>query len=131
MTCKKIIFFDGVCGLCNKTVNFLMSVDKRQNLRFAPLQGDTAKNHLPAEIIEDLNTLVFYEDGELTNRSTAVLRALKAIGGFCGLLYVGIIIPRPLRDWIYKIVAKNRYKWFGEHETCRMPTPEERGRLLP
>ena len=128
---EKIIFFDGVCGLCNKTVNFLMRIDKRQNLKFAPLQGQTAQGRLPAEIIEDLNTLIFYENGKLSNRSTAVLRAIKTIGGFWRLLYVFIIIPSPMRDWIYKTVAKNRYKWFGKHDTCRMPTPEERGRLLP
>lgn len=128
---EKIIFFDGVCGLCNKTVNFLMRIDKRQNLKFAPLQGQTAQGRLPAEIIEDLNTLIFYENGKLSNRSTAVLRAIKAIGGFWRLLYVFIIIPSPMRDWIYKTVAKNRYKWFGKHDTCRMPTSEERGRLLP
>ena len=128
---EKIIFFDGVCGLCNKTVNFLMRIDKRQNVKFAPLQGQTAQGRLPAEIIEDLNTLIFYENGKLSNRSTAVLRAIKAIGGFWRLLYVFIIIPSPMRDWIYKTVAKNRYKWFGKHDTCRMPTPEERGRLLP
>lgn len=128
---EKIIFFDGVCGLCNKTINFLMRIDKRQNLKFAPLQGQTVQGRLPAEIIEDLNTLVFYENGKLSNRTTAVLRAIKAIGGFWRLLYVFIIIPSPMRDWIYKAVAKNRYKWFGKHDTCRMPTPEERGRLLP
>ena len=126
-----IVFFDGVCGLCNRFVDFLLRRDAAGRLRYAPLQGETAAAALPAEY-RDLDTVVF-RDGERTLvRSAAVAAILKRLGGvwrvFGALLWV---IPRPVRDFGYRLVAANRLRLFGERETCRMPTPEEAGRLLP
>ena len=129
-TAGPVVFFDGVCGLCNRFVDFLLRRDASGVLHFAPLQGETAAS-LPAEFRE-LDTVVF-RDGERTLvRSTAVAAILRRLGGVWRLVGGALwLIPRPLRDFGYRVVAANRIRLFGERETCRMPTPEEAGRLLP
>jgi len=126
-----IVFFDGVCGLCNSTVDFLIARDARGVLRFSPLQGETAARVLPAEIRDRLDTLVLARDGNTFIRTAAVSRILMMLGGFWafvgGLLW---LIPWPIRDLGYRCVSAVRYRFFGKHETCRMPTPEERARFL-
>ena len=126
-----IVFFDGVCGLCNWTIDFCMKIDKNKRLRYAPLQGETAAERLDAETLANLNTLVFWKDQQKHIRSSAVVRILWAVGG--GWAFLGWllwIIPKPLRDLGYILVSKNRYRMFGKKETCRMPTAEERERIL-
>jgi len=126
-----IVFFDGVCGLCNHTVNFLMARDRRRRLKFAPLQGSTAEQLVPAEVRSNLDTFVFSDRGRLYYRSTALSRILMEIGGVWeilgGLLW---LIPWPLRDLGYRIVSKLRYRLLGKHESCRLPTPDERAMFL-
>lgn len=128
---RAIVFFDGVCGLCNRTVNFLMARDRRGVLKFAPLQGKTAGQLVPESVRQDLNTFVFSDRGTLYYRSTAMARILMRLGG--GWKIVGLlmwIIPAPLRNLGYRGVAKVRYRLFGKTESCRMPAPEERARFL-
>ncbi len=126
-----IVFFDGVCGLCNSSVDFFMRHDRTGRLRFAPLQGATAAECLAAADRENLSSLVFFHEGRSMRKSSGVVQILKQLGGawklLAGLLW---IIPKPLRDLGYTCVATFRYQMFGKKETCRMPTPEERGRLL-
>ena len=128
---ESIVFFDGVCGLCNHTVNFLMRRDRRGVLKFAPLQGEISKELVPDEVREQLNTFVFADRGKLSYRSSALSRILFRIGGIWAVIG-GILwlIPWPLRDIGYRIVSKLRYRLFGKHESCRLPTPEERSRFL-
>ncbi|MFV0443525.1 MAG: thiol-disulfide oxidoreductase DCC family protein, partial [Planctomycetaceae bacterium] len=130
---RAIVFFDGVCGLCNSTVDFIFLHDKQQKLACAPLQGETATALLPAEIREELNTLVLQQsDGRRYIRSAAVVRILWALGGPWKLTAIGLwLIPLPLRNLGYRLVARWRYRLFGERQTCRMPTPEDADRLLP
>lgn len=124
-----IVFFDGVCGLCDFSVSTLMRIDRDGKLLFATLQGETAGS-LPDEQ-RDLNSIVFREGEKLTRKSTAVGRILKELGGGWGVLgSLLLVIPRPVRDLGYDIVAKTRYRVWGRKETCRMPTPEERSRFL-
>ena len=128
---SNIVFFDGVCGLCNHTVNFLMARDHASRLRFAPLQGTTAEQIVPPDVRENLNTFAFAHKGRLHYRSTALSRILMKIGGVwyaAGLLLW--LIPWPLRDLAYRIVSRLRYRLFGKSEACRLPTPEERARFL-
>lgn len=126
-----IVFFDGVCGLCNHAVNFLMARDRHRRLRFAALQGQTAGQVIPAEIRDQLSTLVFLEHGQLFYRSTAVARMLMRIGGPWKIVGAALwLIPWPLRDVGYRLVSKIRYRLFGKHQTCRLPTPEERQLFL-
>jgi predicted DCC family thiol-disulfide oxidoreductase YuxK len=127
-----IVFFDGVCGFCNRVVDFAIRRDRGAKLRFAPLQGETARRMLSAADVENLSTFVFYDEGSAYRRSSAVARMLWRIGGVWrvagALLW---IIPKPLRDLGYRLVAKYRYALFGKKETCRMPSPAERERFLP
>lgn len=125
-----IIFFDGVCGLCNWSVSFILKIDKKKKIRFSPLQGSTAQKVLSEEDRLDFDSLVFYNEGVVKKYSTGVLNILKEIGGIWSVFYVFIIIPVFIRDAVYRVIAKNRYKWFGKLDTCRLPTAEERAVFL-
>ncbi|MDZ4772578.1 MAG: DCC1-like thiol-disulfide oxidoreductase family protein [Planctomycetota bacterium] len=126
-----ILFYDGECGLCAKSVQWCLDHDVRAKLRFAPLQGPTyAKLALEAKPT-DLATVVLYDEGRLHVRSDAVLRLLHHIGGGFGLLgSIGRVIPRFLRDAAYRFVATRRHSWFGAADRCRLPTPGESARFL-
>lgn len=126
-----VVYFDGVCGLCNRFVDFGLRYDRQRRLRFAPIQGETAAQRLPSDLATDPTTIVLEEDGNLRFRSDAILRILHLLGGGWRLLGTFRIIPRPLRDVIYDWIARNRYSWFGKRDTCRLPTPEEREAFLP
>ena len=126
-----IVFFDGVCGLCSHSIDWLLARDPEHRLRFAPLQGTSAAAHVPPDVREQLDTMVLLKDGTVYLRTAAVCRILMSLGGrwsvFGGLLW---LIPWPLRDLGYRIVSRLRYRLFGKHETCRMPTPQERAVFL-
>ena len=126
---KKVVLFDGVCGMCNSTVDFLMSIDSRNLLKFSPLQGEFAAREAK-EDTKDLQTLVFYDDGKVYKRSSAVLRLLAQLGGIWSAAWWFLLIPTALRDWTYGLIARNRYKLFGKSEACRMPTKEEREKFI-
>lgn len=128
---ESVVFFDGVCGLCNRSVNFFMSVDRKQRLKFAPLQGELATRVVPDEMRNRMDTLVYAEGEQLHIRSTAVARILMTVGGIWKVMGTLLwLIPKPLRDLGYRCVSRLRYRLFGQTESCRMPTPEERGRIL-
>ena len=126
-----IVFFDGVCGLCNASVGRLLQWDQRGVLRFAPLQGTTAATMLPPDMVRDLDSLVLLDEQGLHQRSDAALLALKHAGGPWRLLSALRVVPRPLRDAVYGLIARRRYQWFGRKESCRLPGPHERERFLP
>jgi predicted DCC family thiol-disulfide oxidoreductase YuxK len=129
---RRIVFFDGVCGFCNAWVDFLIIRDPDGQLAFAPLQGETARQLLPDADRERLHSLVLWTPQRAYRKSAAVVRILWRLGGvwrlLAGLLW---LIPLPLRNLGYDVVARNRYRLFGKKETCRMPTPAERTRFLP
>jgi len=125
-----ILFFDGVCGLCNGLVDWLLPRDHHRQLKFATLQGATAKALLPPENIADLDTVVVWYRGKVLLRSDAILACLIQLGGLWRLLGIFKIIPAFIRDAIYDLIARNRYRWFGQRLTCRMPLPGERLRFL-
>lgn len=127
-----VIFFDGFCGLCNTFVNFVLPRDRRRLFRFAPLQGETANERLDRQDVDDLGTLVLLDEQGTHRRSAAVVRILKRLGGFWRLLAILLwVVPRPLRDLGYRVVARYRYRVFGKKEACRVPTAEEREHFLP
>jgi predicted DCC family thiol-disulfide oxidoreductase YuxK len=128
---KNVVFFDGICHLCNGFVDAVITRDPQHRFLFAPLQGTTAELLLSPDDRLNLSTVIYYENGKIYRRSDAVLKILSQTGGAAKLFSIAWIIPGPLRDFFYKIVAKNRYSWFGEREFCRLPTPEERSYLLP
>lgn len=127
---QSVVFFDGVCGLCNSAVDLFMQEDHHRTLFFAPLQGDLAKKKMPDLNTDQLDTIVFYHDNKVLEKSDAVLAIVSTMGGIFKLAVIFKVVPRSIRDNIYSFVAKNRYKWFGKKEACRMPTPEERSRFL-
>lgn len=127
---KQILFFDGVCNLCNGFVDFLVSRDKERRLRYAPLQGKTARDLLGDARTRELSTVVLWRDGAVSERSDAALNAIAELGGIWILARALKGLPRFFRDRAYDFVARNRYKMFGKRDTCRLPTPEERALFL-
>lgn len=126
-----VVFFDGVCNLCNGSVNFLIDRDARGRLLFAPLQGPTFRQVREAHPeLEELGSIVLLDEAGVHLKSKAALRILTALGGVWRLASILYLVPRPLRDLLYDFVAKRRYRWFGKSESCRIPTPELRARFL-
>jgi predicted DCC family thiol-disulfide oxidoreductase YuxK len=121
-----IILFDGVCNLCSGAVQFIIRHDSKKQFRFASLQSrfgeDVMKRFgLP---VNQFNSFILLENGEIYTRSTAALKVAKKLKGAWSLAYCFIIVPRFIRDAVYNLVARNRYKWFGKKEECWIPTPE-------
>jgi predicted DCC family thiol-disulfide oxidoreductase YuxK len=127
-----VVFFDGVCGLCNRFVDFVIARDAAGVFRFAPLQGETARDRLHEADVRKPKTVVLQDEQGVFRKSTAAVRIFMRLGGVWRILG-GILwlVPRPLRDVGYSLVARYRYAVFGKKETCRMPTPAERARFLP
>lgn len=126
-----IVFFDGTCGLCNRSVDVLLRWDTKAVLRFAPLQGTTAQALLPVAQVRDLDSLVLLDAHGMHLRSTAAIRAVEHLGGGWRGMALLRWIPGVLRDAVYGRVARHRYRWFGKKESCRLPSPAERERFLP
>jgi predicted DCC family thiol-disulfide oxidoreductase YuxK len=125
-----VILFDGVCNFCNGTVNFLIRQDKKGRFKFAPLQSAVAQQLLPHEHFKKLGSVVFLEENHLSQKSTAVLKVLNRLPWYWKWTQVFWIVPRLVRDAVYDVIAANRYKWFGEKDTCMIPTPEVKSRFL-
>ena len=125
-----VVFFDGVCTLCQRSVRYLLKHDKKKILKFASLQGECAKKILNAEQLKNLESLLFYNKKTLHKKSDAVLELCKVLGGGHKLLLVGYLLPKFLRDGLYGFIAKNRYRWFGQQEHCMVPTKDIQDRFL-
>jgi len=127
-----ILFYDGECGLCDKSVRWVMRHDHRRRFRFAPLQGETYRELAIDDKPTDVNTMVLLEAGRLHTRSSAAIRVLRALGGpWAWLASLARLVPRPLRDAVYNAIAARRHRWFGGPEACQLPTAAERAQLLP
>ena len=127
-----IILFDGVCNLCNTSVQFIIKRDKKGIFQFAPLQSDFA-----GQILENFQTsglktesVIYISGNKLYSRSSAALRIAKKLNTPWPVLYFFIIIPPFIRNWFYDLIARNRYKWFGKKESCMIPGPELKSRFL-
>lgn len=127
-----IVLIDGVCHLCQGLVKFIIPRDPQANLRFASLQSDVSRELLGAGGLpeEALNTVVLIENGTYYTESAAVLRIARRLRFPWPAAYIFILVPKPLRDALYRLVARNRYRWFGRDEQCLLPTPELRRRFL-
>jgi predicted DCC family thiol-disulfide oxidoreductase YuxK len=173
MSLERVVLFDGVCNLCNRSVDFLVRHDRAQRLRFAPLQSETGRALLRRTGFDllvsstaggnvaarslgnrrkrprtagreagapgsrgasgsggDPSTIVFVEGDRTHLKSSAGLRLLGALGWPWRIFLMFLLIPRPLRDLGYDWIARNRFRWFGRRDTCRVPSPEERARFL-
>jgi predicted DCC family thiol-disulfide oxidoreductase YuxK len=128
----KVILFDGVCNLCNGWVNRVIDADKQNQFKFASLQsnyGVKAVERLGLGA-DYLNTIIFYDNGKVYLRSNAVLQIARSLGGVYSLALILLIIPQFIRDFVYNLVANNRYRWFGKMDACRVPTPELKSKFL-
>ena len=129
---KKIILFDGVCNLCNHWVNFVIKRDKKDQFRFAALQEETGKKILIENGIDPnkFDSIILIENGKAYMKSTAALRIARRLGSAYPLTYIFILIPPFMRNWIYDVVGRNRYKWYGKKDSCMIPTPDLRKKFL-
>jgi predicted DCC family thiol-disulfide oxidoreductase YuxK len=128
---KPVIFFDDVCVMCNGFVNLLLKVDRREQFLFASLKGETASKLLPP-LPEDPTkwSLVYVDEKGIHDQSDASLEVYRRMGGIWWLLSLARFIPRSIRNPVYRVLARNRYRWFGKRDTCRMPSVSERARFL-
>lgn len=132
MNPKRIILFDGVCNLCNSSINFIIDHDPGNNFVFAPLQEKAGqdlqiKYGLPPEA---LDSVILIKGDKILKKSTAALEIAKHLSGGWKYLVIFKIIPVAIRDAIYDVIATNRYRWFGKKDQCRIPTPELKARFL-
>lgn len=133
---ETVMLYDGLCGLCNSTVQFVLKYDRRGTLRFAPLQSSYAQAIIARHPrLQGVDSVVYYEknskgDESVSIRSDAALRLVSYLGGWWRLLLIARIIPSTLRDRLYNLVAHYRYRVFGKHESCMIPSPEVRDRFV-
>ncbi len=127
-----ILLFDGICNLCISVVNFTIKRDAKEKFKFAALQSESGQELLKRFGLStnDFDSFVFISGEKYFIKSSAGLHVLKELGGVWLLFYALIIFPRPIRDFIYGIVAKTRYRIFGKRDTCIIPTPEVKRRFL-
>lgn len=129
---KDIILFDGVCNLCNHTVDFIIKRDKKDAFRFAPLQSAAGSGLLKKYHLNHLNneSVILIRKGIPYRKSDAAFRFLRQLPGIWKIFSWGIILPKFMRDGCYDFLARHRYRWFGKRETCRIPSDEERKKFL-
>ena len=127
-----IIFFDGVCGMCNGFVDMIIRADTGGVFRFAAIQGETAKEILPTlpQNTSDWS-MVYVDDRGIHDQSDASLEVYRRLGGFWKILSLAQIIPQVIRTPVYRVIARNRYRWFGRRDSCRIPSESEKERFLP
>lgn len=127
-----VVFFDGVCNLCNATVQFIINRDQKKIFRFAPLQATIAQqikilNGIPAN---ELESVILFVGGKIYKKSDAALQIARRLNGLWPVLFIFYILPRFLRDPFYDLVAKYRYRWFGKRDSCMMPDPDLKNRFI-
>lgn len=127
-----LILFDGVCNFCDRSVQFIIRHDRRGYFHFAALQSEAGQAVLAAYGLPQggFDTFILLQKGRVYKRSGAALRVARNLDGLWPVLYAFIIVPPFIRDLVYKIIARNRYRWFGKKDQCMIPTPEVRSRFL-
>jgi predicted DCC family thiol-disulfide oxidoreductase YuxK len=124
---KKILIFDGICGLCNQSVDILIKIDRHHRFQYTSLQGEFVKT---LKTKPDIDSIIFYEDGILFYKSTAILKIFQALDGIWKIIAIFYLIPKVIRDFLYDLIAKYRYKIFGKRESCRVLTSDEEALFL-
>ena len=132
---NRVIFFDGYCVLCNSSVDFLISRDKRDNFRFASLQSDKAAKILSEfdidpNILANPDTVIYLRNGDLKFKSDAAIHIISDLGGGFSLFKSLIFLPKSLRDFAYNLVSRKRYSLFGKNESCRIPKRKENHKFI-
>ena len=130
---KKLILFDGVCNLCDASVQFIIKHDKKDIFRFATLQGEIGQKvieHFKIDTHKTDSILLYSEENGISYKSTAALKVASKLGFPINLLAFFLIVPAFIRNWVYDYIAKNRYQWYGKKEACMIPTPELKSKFL-
>lgn len=145
MEYNTIIFFDGICNFCNSSVNFIIKRDKKNYFKFASLQSEFAQNFLKSHNLvpkslpwqvrngkteKKLDSIILFENNKLYIKSSAALQIAKHLNGLWKIFYILIIIPPFIRNFLYDIIAKNRYKLFGKRESCMIPDERIKDRFI-
>jgi len=127
-----VLLFDGVCNLCNASVQFIIRRDKKAFFKFAPLQSAFGRKICESNQLNqnELETVILLQGGKVYTKSTAGLQIVKRLDGLWPLLYIFIIIPAFVRNPVYDFIAWGRYKWFGKRDSCMIPDPELRSRFI-
>lgn len=129
---KGIVLFDGVCNFCNSSVNFIIRKDDTDYFRFLPLQSERGKTLVSKFNLdpENLQTVILLEGGRIYTKSTAALRIARKLKGGWRLFYGFVVIPAFIRDLVYNLIAKHRYKWWGKRESCMVPDANMKTKFL-
>ena len=127
---QKVVLFDGVCNLCQRSIKYIIKYDKKQSLKFASLQGEYAKKMLHPTDHKNLGSILYFDSKELNTKSTAIIKLCNVLGGWHKILLLGYLLPKFFRNMFYDVIAQNRYKWFGRHEHCMVPTKDLKNRFL-
>ncbi|SIT85931.1 thiol-disulfide oxidoreductase DCC family protein [Pontibacter indicus] len=127
-----IVFYDGTCGFCQASIQIALKYNKRQNLHFAALQSGLAEQLVPQQLIPDPlpDSILFFENGQLYTESEAALRIARHLNFPWSVLYYFRFIPLSFRNFVYRFIAKHRYRIAGRNEACMLPSPEERARFV-
>lgn len=127
-----IILFDGICNFCNGGVNFILKQDKKNRFRFAPLQSSAGQEALKQFNLstKDFDSFVLLESSKVYQKSSAFLKVMNQLPWYWKWVQVFWIVPKFLRNGVYDVIARNRYKWFGKKNECMIPKPEIRSRFL-
>lgn len=130
---KKLILFDGVCNLCNSSVQYVIKHDKKNRFMFTALQSETGKkiiNHFNIDT-QKVDSILLYSPGKgIVSKSTAALKVASELGFPTNILSIFLIVPPVISNWFYDFIAKNRYKWYGKKDACMIPTPELKSKFL-
>lgn len=126
-----ILLFDGECNFCSASVQFIIKRDPRAYFKFASLQGEEGQKIIEnLQIKTEIDSIVLVEGDQYYIESSAALKVVKRLKGLWKFFYLFWIVPSPIRNLIYRVFAKNRYKWFGKRAACMIPTPDIRKRFL-
>ena len=128
---KKIIFYDGLCAMCNRFIRILITLDKKEKFLLAPLQGKNGKilQKKFSKKLHEVESVIFYNK-QVYTKSSAVINILSELGGIYKLAYIFNIIPSFISDYIYDYIARNRFQWFGKLDKCPMPEKKNISRFL-
>ncbi|HLT33966.1 MAG TPA: DCC1-like thiol-disulfide oxidoreductase family protein [Aquaticitalea sp.] len=130
---KKLVLFDGVCNLCDASVQYIIKHDKKDVFRFAALQSDVGQQIIKNFNIDTKKTdsiLLYTHEKGLSYKSTAALKIASHLGFPRNLMTVFLVVPSFIRNWAYDYIAQNRYRWYGKKEECMIPTPNLKSKFL-
>ncbi len=128
---KEIIFYDGVCNLCNGSVNYILKRDKKKLFLFTSLQSEFSKEFLEChKELKEIDSIFLSKKNQVFTKSSAIIEIFASFSTFSKVFYIGYLIPKLIRDYLYENIAKRRYKWFGKTDNCSIPTPETKVRFL-